>query len=97
MRGRGDDDGDGMRLRSLLEDLHPADVANLLECFDRLLAAGHSLIVIEHDLDVIGSADFIIDLGPDSGKAGGRVVATGTPEEVAQVAESRTGQVIGVR
>ena len=66
--------------------LHPADVANLLECFERLLAAGHSLIVIEHDLDVISSADCVIDL--DSG----RIVAQGTPEEVAPVAESLTGQ-----
>jgi excinuclease ABC subunit A len=72
--------------------LHPADVANLLECFDRLLAAGHSLIVIEHDLDVIKCADHIIDLGPEGGKDGGRVVAQGTPEEVAAVAMSHTGR-----
>ncbi len=65
--------------------LHPADVANLLECFDRLLAAGHSLIVIEHDLDVIKCADHVIDLHE------GRIVAQGTPEEIGQVAESATG------
>ena len=68
--------------------LHPADVANLLECFDRVLAAGHSLILIEHDLDVIQCADHIIDLD------GGRVVAQGTPEEVADVAESHTGRLL---
>ncbi len=71
--------------------LHPADVAGLLECFDRLLDTGHSLIVVEHNLDVIGSADYIIDLGPGAGPLGGRVVALGTPEEVAAVAESATG------
>ena len=75
--------------------LHPADVVNLLACFDRLLAAGHALIVIEHDLDVIGSADWVIDLGPEGGKGGGRLVAHGTPEDVAQVAESHTGRLLG--
>jgi excinuclease ABC subunit A len=74
--------------------LHPADVANLQECFDRLLSAGHSLIVIEHDLDVISSADHVIDLGPEGGAGGGRIVAQGTPEEVAQVVESHTGRVL---
>jgi excinuclease ABC subunit A len=68
--------------------LHPADVANLLECFDRLLAAGHSLIVIEYDLDVIKSADQVIDL------ENGRVAAQGTPEEIEQVAESATGRLL---
>ena len=72
--------------------LHPADVANLLDCFDRLLSAGHSLIVIEYDLDVIGSADYVIDLGPEGGDAGGRIVAHGTPEEVAEVMDSHTGR-----
>ena len=72
--------------------LHPADVANLLECFERLLNAGHSVIAIEHDLDVIGSSDYVIDLGPEGGRNGGRVVAQGTPEEVAAVGESHTGR-----
>jgi excinuclease ABC subunit A len=72
--------------------LHPADVANLLACFDRLLSAGHSLIVIEYDLDVIGSADYVIDLGPEGGAGGGRIVARGTPEEVAEVTDSHTGR-----
>lgn len=72
--------------------LHPADVARLLQCFDNLLAAGHSLVVIEHNLDVIKCADYVIDLGPGPGAAGGRVVAAGTPEEVAQVPDSLTGR-----
>src|SRR5262249_12912269 len=74
--------------------LHPPDVANLLECFDRLLSAGHSLIVIEHDLDVIASADWVLDLGPEGGTGGGRIVAAGTPEDIAQVAESHTGRML---
>ncbi len=77
--------------------LHPDDIANLLACFDRLLSAGHSLIVIEHDLDVIRSADWVIDLGPEGGAGGGRIIAQGTPEEVANVMESRTGRVVKVR
>jgi excinuclease ABC subunit A len=72
--------------------LHPADVARLLDCFDRLLQTGHSLIVVEHDLDVIKCADWVIDLGPGAGAEGGRVVAEGTPEEVAVAPESQTGR-----
>ncbi|MCC6421820.1 MAG: excinuclease ABC subunit UvrA [Gemmataceae bacterium] len=72
--------------------LHPADVARLLDCFDRLVGTGHSLVVIEHDLDVLKCADHIIDLGPGAGADGGRVVAAGTPEEVATAPESRTGR-----
>src|SRR5437764_14845689 len=68
--------------------LHPADVSRRLDCFDRLLQTGHSLVVVEHDLDVIKCADHVIDLGPGAGAGGGRVVGAGTPEEVAQVAES---------
>ena len=71
--------------------LHPADVEVLLACLDRLLGAGHSLILIEHDLDVIRCADHVIDLGPEGGAAGGRVIAVGTPEEVALVEGSHTG------
>ena len=77
--------------------LHPADVANLLECFDRLLSAGHSLIVIENDVDVIASADYVIDLGPEGGDAGGRIIAQGTPEEVAEVEASHTGRFLKAR
>jgi len=59
---------------------------------NRLVDAGNSVVVIEHNLDVIKTADYLIDLGPDGGERGGRVVATGTPEEVAQVSTSYSGQ-----
>ncbi len=72
--------------------LHAADIVKLLGCFDALLEAGHSLIVVEHNLDVIRAADHLIDLGPEAGDAGGEVVATGTPEAVAGVAGSLTGR-----
>ncbi|MBI3408084.1 MAG: excinuclease ABC subunit UvrA [Planctomycetes bacterium] len=77
--------------------LHLADVANLLECLHRLLDTGHSLIVIEHNLEVIRNADYIIDMGPGSGRDGGRIVATGTPEELAAVEESGTGRCLKSR
>jgi excinuclease ABC subunit A len=72
--------------------LHFADVERLLEILHRLVDAGNTVIVIEHNLDVIRSADHIIDLGPEGGDAGGEVVATGTPEEVAHVEASYTGR-----
>ncbi len=72
--------------------LHPADVARLLDCLGQLLAGGHSLIVVEHNLDMIRSADYVVDLGPGAGPAGGRLVAAGTPEEIARVPESITGR-----
>jgi excinuclease ABC subunit A len=72
--------------------LHFDDINKLLAAFRALMAAGGSLIVIEHNLDVIKTADYIIDLGPEGGDAGGRVVAFGTPEEVMQVPESHTGR-----
>jgi excinuclease ABC subunit A len=72
--------------------LHRADVEHLLACLQRLLETGHSLLVVEHHPDIIKYADHVIDLGPGAGAAGGRVVAIGTPEEVAQVPESYTGQ-----
>jgi excinuclease ABC subunit A len=72
--------------------LHAADVEQLLSCFAILLEGGHSLIVVEHNLDVIRCADYVIDLGPGAGEAGGRVVARGTPEEIAGAAESITGK-----
>src|SRR5581483_6939823 len=68
--------------------LHAADVVRLLDCCDRLVDAGHSLILVEHQLDVIKCADWIVDLGPGGGPDGGHVVATGTPEQIAQVPES---------
>lgn len=72
--------------------LHLEDVRKLLGVFDRLLDAGHTLVVIEHHLDVIKSADWIIDMGPEAGLGGGRVVAMGPPEQVAAVPESHTGR-----
>jgi excinuclease ABC subunit A len=72
--------------------LHFADVQRLLEVLDRLVESGNAVVVIEHNLDVIKSADRIIDLGPEGGEAGGEVVATGTPEEVAAIPASYTGR-----
>ena len=71
---------------------HTDDVKKLLEVLQRLVDTGNTVLVIEHNLDVIKSADYLIDLGPEGGNGGGTVVAAGTPEEVAQVAESYTGQ-----
>ncbi len=72
--------------------LHTADVAKLLEVLQRLCDNGNSVLVIEHNLDVIKSADYIIDLGPEGGDGGGTVIATGTPEQVAACEQSYTGQ-----
>jgi excinuclease ABC subunit A len=74
--------------------LHFADVHKLLDVLQRLVDTGNTIIVIEHNLDVIKSADYIIDLGPEGGEQGGKVVATGTPEEVAKVKKSYTGQAL---
>ncbi len=74
--------------------LHFVDIRRLLAVLDRLVQKGNTVVVIEHNLDVIKSADWIIDLGPDGGDAGGTIVATGTPEEVAGVAESSTGRAL---
>ena len=75
--------------------LHPLDVRVLLGVFDRLVAAGATVIVIEHDLDMIANADWIIDMGPGGGEAGGRIVATGTPEQIAANPASITGRYLG--
>ena len=72
--------------------LHFEDVNKLLQVLNRLVDKGNSLVIIEHNLDVIKTADHIIDLGPEGGDAGGEIVAQGTPEEVAKVAKSYTGQ-----
>jgi excinuclease ABC subunit A len=72
--------------------LHFADIEKLLDVLQRLADSGNTVLVIEHNLDVIKQADWIVDLGPEGGEAGGEVIAAGTPEEVAQVEESYTGQ-----
>ena len=71
--------------------LHFADVHRLLDVLNRLTDAGNTVVVIEHNLDVIKSADYVIDLGPEGGDEGGRVVATGTPEELALAENTYTG------
>lgn len=71
--------------------LHPLDVQTLLQVFDRLVASGATVLVIEHDLDVIRNADYVIDMGPGGGEQGGGIVAAGTPEEIAFYKESITG------
>ena len=75
--------------------LHPQDILKLVDCFDTLIAAGNSLIVIEHNLHLLKHADWIIDLGPGASNNGGTIVAEGTPEQVAQCAESVTGRFLG--
>ena len=86
----------GERLLYILDEpttgLHFDDIAKLLTAFRKLLEAGHTLLVIEHNLDVIKTADFIVDLGPEGGEDGGTIVALGTPEQVAQVEASHTGR-----
>ena len=72
--------------------LHFDDVAKLMRAFRKLLSAGHSLIVIEHNLDVISAADWLIDLGPEGGDGGGEIVAAGTPDDVIAIARSHTGR-----
>lgn len=72
--------------------LHFHDIKKLMEAFDALIRRGHSIVIIEHNLDVIKCADYIIDLGPEGGDQGGYIVATGTPEEIAACAASYTGQ-----
>ena len=72
--------------------LHSHDIAKLLEVLNRLVEDGNTVVVIEHNLDVIKTADYIIDIGPEGGNGGGNIVATGTPEEITKVEESYTGQ-----
>jgi excinuclease ABC subunit A len=69
-----------------------ADVDKLLHMLHALVEAGNSMVVIEHNLDVIKNADWVIDMGPEGGAAGGQIIAQGTPEQVAKVAASYTGQ-----
>jgi excinuclease ABC subunit A len=86
----------GERLLYILDEpttgLHFDDIAKLLAAFRKLLEAGHTLVVIEHNLDVIKTADWIIDLGPEGGEGGGQIIAMSTPEQVAHVAASHTGR-----
>jgi excinuclease ABC subunit A len=72
--------------------LHPEDIRHLLEVLDRLVDGGNTVVVIEHNLDVIKSADYLIDLGPEGGDRGGQVIGCGTPEQIAQIPDSYTGQ-----
>ena len=72
--------------------LHIADVHKLVDILQRLVDTGNSIVVIEHNLDLIKTSDYIIDLGPEGGEAGGTIVATGTPEKIVQVEESYTGK-----
>ncbi|HEX7121905.1 MAG TPA: excinuclease ABC subunit UvrA, partial [Gemmatimonadaceae bacterium] len=95
-RDRSKGNGGGTRKLYIMDEpttgLHLEDVRKLAEVFDRLLEAGHTLVLIEHNLDVIKLADWVIDLGPEAGEAGGEVVAMGPPEEVARVPASHTGR-----
>jgi excinuclease ABC subunit A len=72
--------------------LHMEDVRRLLEVLVRLVDGGSTVVVIEHNLDVVKSADYIIDMGPEGGDAGGRVIGCGTPEQIARMPDSHTGQ-----
>jgi excinuclease ABC subunit A len=96
---RGDARRAASRILYILDEpttgLHFEDVAKLLAAFQKLIEGGGSLLVIEHNLDVIKCADWVIDMGPEGGSGGGQVVATGTPEEIADVAASYTGQWLG--
>ena len=93
--------GAGLRTLYICDEpttgLHFDDIARLLESFQRLLEQGASLLIIEHNLEVIAAADWIIDLGPEGGAGGGRIVAEGTPEQVAEVAASHTGRFLKER
>ena len=75
--------------------LHAEDIRKLLDVLQKLVDGGDTVIVIEHNLDVIKTADYIIDLGPEGGNRGGTIVATGTPEQIANVKESYTGKFLG--
>ena len=74
--------------------LHSADVKRLIGILQKLVEGGNSMVIIEHNLDVIKTADYIIDMGPEGGQGGGNIVAMGTPEEVAKVASSFTGALL---
>ena len=100
LTGTRDADGNGKRDLFIFDEpttgLHFDDVAMLLKLFQRLVDREHSVVVIEHNLEVIKSADWVIDLGPEAGDDGGEIVAAGTPEQVAQVPESHTGRFLAI-
>jgi excinuclease ABC subunit A len=77
--------------------LHFHDINKLLKAFDALLKRGHTIVVIEHNMDVIKCADWIVDLGPEAGNGGGRVVFEGTPEQIVAAPESYTGKYLALR
>ena len=74
--------------------MHFVDIQRLLGVLNRLVDKGNTVVVIEHNLDVIKSSDWMLDMGPEGGDAGGEVIASGTPEQVAEIAESSTGQAL---
>ena len=76
--------------------LHFDDIRKLLLVLDRLVASGNTVVIIEHNLDVIACADHVLDLGPEGGQGGGRLVAAGTPEQVAAGSASHTGRYLGL-
>ncbi len=94
------DSGQTLHTLFLLDEptsgLHPADVARLIDCLNLLADQGHSLILVEHDLDLMAAADWIIDLGPEAGAEGGQIVAQGTPEQVAAT-DTHTGRALAAR
>jgi len=90
--GQSDNEGLLYILDEPTTGLHFDDIAKLLAAFRKLLESGASLLVIEHNLDVIKSADWLIDMGPEGGDQGGKIVATGTPEQVARNTQSHTGR-----
>ena len=92
LEGQSGENGDLLIFDEPTTGLHFDDIRMLLDVFQRLVDAGNSLLVIEHNLDVIKTADHVIDLGPEGGVGGGELVAQGTPEEVAQVEASQTGR-----
>ena len=75
--------------------LHVADISRLLEVLQRLVDGGNSVLIIEHNLDVIKTADWLIDMGPEGGEGGGNILVTGTPEQIAATSGSYTGQYLG--
>src|SRR6185503_6507750 len=94
LAGRGDEEQKLFLFDEPTTGLHFDDVAKLVRAFRRLLAAGHSLVVIEHNLDVVRASDWIIDLGPEGGDAGGEIVFAGPPSEILKHEKSHTGKAL---